>query len=81
MLQALENRHEASPISIDKHRGCRLGCRWTLMTDDKRLTPRAQAATPGPDEAPITVAIEPQPREVVAQILSSLAIAEDVRTL
>ena len=48
------------------------------MTDDKRLTPRAQAAAPGPDEAPITVSIEPQPREVVAQILSSLAIAEDV---
>jgi hypothetical protein len=53
----------------------------TLMTDDKRLTPRAQAVAPGPGEAPITVAIEPQPREVVAQILSSLAIAEDVRTL
>jgi len=51
------------------------------MTDDKRLTPRAQAAAPGPDEAPITVAIEPQPREVVAEILSSLTIAEAVRTL
>jgi gluconate kinase len=35
---------------------------------------------PGPDEAPITVSIEPQPREVVAQILSALAMAEDVRT-
>jgi gluconokinase len=35
---------------------------------------------PGPDEAPITVSIEPAPREVVAQILSGLAMAEDVRT-
>jgi gluconokinase len=35
---------------------------------------------PGSDEAPITVSIEPPPREVVAQILSALAIAEDVRT-
>jgi gluconokinase len=35
---------------------------------------------PGPDEAPITVSIEPQPREVVARILSALAMAEDVRT-
>jgi gluconokinase len=34
---------------------------------------------PGPDEAPITVSIEPQPREVVAQILSALAMAEDAR--
>jgi gluconokinase len=35
---------------------------------------------PGPDEAPITISIEPQPREVVAQILSALAMAQDVRT-
>jgi gluconokinase len=34
----------------------------------------------GPDETPITVSIEPQPREVVAQVLSALAMAEDVRT-
>ena len=34
---------------------------------------------PGPDEAPITVSIEPQPREVVAQILSAMALAEGVR--
>jgi gluconokinase len=27
---------------------------------------------PGPDERPITVSIEPQPREIVAQILSLL---------
>jgi hypothetical protein len=27
---------------------------------------------PGPDENPITVPIEPQPREIVAQILSAL---------
>jgi gluconokinase len=31
---------------------------------------------PGPDEAPVTVSIEPQPREVVAQILSALAMVE-----
>jgi hypothetical protein len=55
----------------------------SMDIDDGRqeMTPRAQAVAPGPGEAPITVAIEPQPREVVAQILSSLAIAEDVRTL
>jgi carbohydrate kinase (thermoresistant glucokinase family) len=35
---------------------------------------------PAPDEAPITVSIEPQPREIVAQILSALAMAERVRT-
>jgi gluconokinase len=35
---------------------------------------------PGPDETPITVSIEPAPREVVAQILSGLAMAENVRT-
>jgi gluconokinase len=35
---------------------------------------------PGPDETPITVSIEPPPREIVAQILSALAMAEDVRT-
>ena len=34
---------------------------------------------PGPDEAPITVPIEPQPREIVAQILSALAMVENVR--
>jgi hypothetical protein len=28
----------------------------------------------------MTISIEPQPREVVAQILSALAMAEDVRT-
>jgi carbohydrate kinase (thermoresistant glucokinase family) len=34
---------------------------------------------PGTDEAPVTVSIEPHPRAVVAQILSALAIAENVR--
>jgi gluconokinase len=34
---------------------------------------------PGPDEAPITVSIEPHPREIVAQILSALALVEHVR--
>ena len=34
---------------------------------------------PGPDEAPVTVSIEPQPRQIVAQILSALALVEDVR--
>jgi gluconokinase len=34
---------------------------------------------PGTDEAPVTISIEPQPREVVAQILSALALAEDVQ--
>jgi gluconokinase len=32
---------------------------------------------PGPDERPITVSIEPQPREIVAQILSLLDIGAD----
>jgi carbohydrate kinase (thermoresistant glucokinase family) len=31
---------------------------------------------PGADENPITVSIEPQPREIVAQILSALQVAE-----
>jgi gluconate kinase len=35
---------------------------------------------PGPHQAPITVSIEPRLREVVAQILSALAMTEDVRT-
>jgi hypothetical protein len=34
---------------------------------------------PGPDEEPVTVSIEPQPREIVANILSALALVEDVR--
>jgi gluconokinase len=34
---------------------------------------------PGPDEAPVTVSIEPQPHEIVARILSALAMVEDVR--
>jgi carbohydrate kinase (thermoresistant glucokinase family) len=34
---------------------------------------------PGADEAPVTVSIEPQPRQIVAQILSALALVEDVR--
>jgi gluconokinase len=34
---------------------------------------------PGPDEAPLTISIEPEPREIVAQILSALAPPEDVR--
>ena len=34
---------------------------------------------PGADEAPVTVSIEPQPRQIVAQILSGLALVEDVR--
>jgi gluconokinase len=32
---------------------------------------------PGPDENPITVSIEPQPREIVARILSALNVVED----
>jgi gluconokinase len=32
---------------------------------------------PGPDERPITVSIEPQPREIVAQILSRLETGAD----
>jgi gluconokinase len=32
---------------------------------------------PGPDERPITVSIEPQPRDIVAQILSLLDAAAD----
>jgi gluconokinase len=34
---------------------------------------------PGTDEAPVTVSVEPQPREIVAQILSAMALAEDVQ--
>jgi len=34
---------------------------------------------PGSDENPIVVSIKPQPREIVAQILSALALPEDVR--
>jgi gluconokinase len=34
---------------------------------------------PGPDETPITVSIEPQPHEIVARILSALAMVEDAR--
>src|ERR1700730_18568055 len=34
---------------------------------------------PGPDEAPVTVSIEPHPREIVAQILSALAMVKDIR--
>jgi gluconokinase len=32
---------------------------------------------PGPDENPIIVSIEPQPREIVARILSALNVVED----
>jgi gluconokinase len=35
---------------------------------------------PGRDEAPITVSIEPQPREIVARILSALAMVEGGRS-
>ena len=31
---------------------------------------------PGPDENPVIVSIEPQPREIVAQILSALNMVE-----
>ena len=31
---------------------------------------------PGPDEDPVIVSIEPQPREIVAQILSALNMVE-----
>ena len=34
---------------------------------------------PGPDENPIIVSIEPQPREIVARILSAMNMAEGVR--
>jgi gluconokinase len=34
---------------------------------------------PGSDEKPIIVSIEPQPREIVAQIVSAMNMAEDVR--
>jgi gluconokinase len=34
---------------------------------------------PGPDEAPVTVSIEPHPRDIVAQILSALAIVKHAR--
>jgi gluconate kinase len=30
---------------------------------------------PGPDESPVIVSIEPEPREIVAQILSALRLA------
>ncbi|HEX5507164.1 MAG TPA: gluconokinase [Pseudolabrys sp.] len=32
---------------------------------------------PGPDENPIVVSIEPQPREIVARILSTMEVVED----
>ena len=31
---------------------------------------------PGPDEKPVVVPIEPQPREIVAQIMSALNVVE-----
>jgi carbohydrate kinase (thermoresistant glucokinase family) len=34
---------------------------------------------PGPDEAAIIVSIQPQPREIVARILSAAALVEDIR--
>jgi gluconokinase len=34
---------------------------------------------PGPEEAPITVSVEPQPSEIVAQILSALTMVENLR--
>jgi gluconokinase len=34
---------------------------------------------PGPDENPVTVSIEPAPREIVARILSALNMVEDIR--
>jgi gluconokinase len=34
---------------------------------------------PGPEEAPITVSVEPQPNEIVAQILSALTMVENLR--
>jgi len=33
---------------------------------------------PGPDETPVTVSIEPQPREIVAKIMSALTLVENV---
>ena len=35
---------------------------------------------PGPDENPVIVTIEPQPREIVAQILSALNMVERARS-
>jgi gluconokinase len=35
---------------------------------------------PGPDENPITISIEPPPREVVSRILSALKLGEDAPT-
>jgi len=35
---------------------------------------------PGPDEKPVIVSIEPQPREIVAQILSALNVVERVQS-
>ena len=34
---------------------------------------------PGPDESPIVVSIEPQPREIVARILTAMHMGEGVR--
>ena len=33
---------------------------------------------PGPDENPVIVSIEPQPREIVAQILSALNLTRSI---
>jgi carbohydrate kinase (thermoresistant glucokinase family) len=32
---------------------------------------------PGPDERPVTISIEPQPREIVARILSAMNLVDD----
>ena len=34
---------------------------------------------PGRDENPLVVSIEPEPREIVARILSALSMAENIR--
>ena len=36
---------------------------------------------PGPDENPVIVSIEPQPREIVVQILSALNMVERAQPL
>jgi hydroxymethylpyrimidine pyrophosphatase-like HAD family hydrolase len=40
---------------------------------------RQAAEEPGPDEAPVTISIEPHPREIVAQILSAFVMVKDAR--
>jgi gluconokinase len=47
---------------------------WTLLHSQFEALEE-----PGGDELPVTVSIEPQPREIVAQIVSALALREDLR--